>query len=86
MFIYYNPNPGHWNTGDCVIRGISKLMNQSWEWTYLMVCLQGFLIHKMPSYNEVWGEYLYNCEIITIRNTSDQAILMKNAEIRIYRP
>lgn len=26
------------------------------------------------------------CETITIRNTSDQAILMKNAEIRIDRP
>lgn len=60
MFIYYNPNPGHWDTGDCVVRGISKLMNQSWERTYFMICLQGFIMHKMPSYNEVWGEYLYN--------------------------
>ena len=34
-------------------------MNQSWSWTYLMVCLQGFLMYQMPSTNEVWSEYLY---------------------------
>lgn len=60
MYKYYNPNPGHFNTGDCVVRGISKLMSQSWEWTYMMICIQGFLMKKMPSYNEVWSEYLFN--------------------------
>ena len=59
MFIFLNANPAQLNTGDCVIRGISLLMNQSWEWTYLMVCLQGFLMRQMPSTNDVWSEYLY---------------------------
>lgn len=56
---YLNLNPAHLNTGDCTIRAISLLMDQSWEWTYFMVCLQGFLLYMMPSTNEVWSEYLY---------------------------
>ena len=43
MFIYYNPNPEGRSTGDCVIRAISKVMDQSWERTYIGVCLQGML-------------------------------------------
>ena len=57
---YLNLNPAHLNTGDCTIRAISLLMDQSWEWTYFMVCLQGFLLYMMPSTNEVWSEYLYH--------------------------
>lgn len=57
---YFNYNPVKKNTGDCVIRAISVLMDQSWMWTYLMVCLQGFLMCEMPSTNTVWGAYLYN--------------------------
>lgn len=57
---YLNLNPAHLNTGDCTIRAISLLMNQSWEWTYFMVCLQGFLCYMMPSTNEVWSEYLHH--------------------------
>lgn len=60
MFVFYNPNPYEEFTGDCVIRALSKLLDQSWEWTYFMVCLQGFLMARMPSTNSVWGEYLYN--------------------------
>ena len=58
---YLNVNPKHQNTGDCVIRGISVLMNQSWAWTYFMICLQGFLMYEMPSTNSVWSTYLSNC-------------------------
>lgn len=60
MFIFLNTNPAQLNTGDCVVRGVSLLMNQSWSWTYLMICLQGFLMYQMPSTNEVWSEYLYH--------------------------
>ncbi len=57
---YLNVNPAQLNTGDCVIRGISVLMDQSWSWTYFMICLQGFLMYQMPSTNDVWSHYLYN--------------------------
>lgn len=60
MYKYYNPNPAHQYTGDCVIRAISKLMNQSWMKTYLMICLQGGMMYQMPSTNTVWGQYLLN--------------------------
>jgi len=33
-FIYYNPNPERKLVGDCVIRAISKVTNQTWEDTY----------------------------------------------------
>jgi len=59
MYIYYNPNPEGRATGDCVIRAISKIMNQDWERTYVGVCLQGLLLHDMPDKNYVWSEYLY---------------------------
>lgn len=58
-FRYLNVNPGRQDTGDCVIRAISVLMDQSWAWTYLMICLQGFLMYKMPSTNSVWSTYLF---------------------------
>ena len=26
-----------------------------------MICLQGFLMHEMPSTNAVWSQYLHGC-------------------------
>lgn len=57
-YIYYNPNPLKLSVGDCTIRAISKVMNQSWEQTYLDLTDQGFFMRDMPSSNRVWGEYL----------------------------
>jgi len=57
-FVYYNPNPSGKRVGDCVIRGIAKVTDQTWEQVYIAVCAQGFSCHDMPSANNVWGEYL----------------------------
>lgn len=58
---YYNPNPiNRGSSGDCVIRGISKFLNQSWDSTYAGVCLYGFKLKDMPSANHVWESYLYD--------------------------
>ena len=36
MYSYFNPNPiKNKRVGDCVIRAISKALNQSWEETYI---------------------------------------------------
>ena len=59
MFIEYNANPEEKIVGDCVIRAISKVTNQDWEKTYMEVCIQGFMMHDMPSSNNVWGGYLF---------------------------
>lgn len=58
MYIQANPNPINNLVGDCVIRGISILTNQSWEDTYWDIVMQGAMMYDMPSSNEVWGAYL----------------------------
>lgn len=54
----FNPNPARKLVGDCVIRAVSKMTDQDWEKTYLEIALQGFIMHDMPSSNEVWDAYL----------------------------
>lgn len=58
MYVYYNPNPKGNKVGDCVIRGISKVMDKSWDDVYLGITTEGFLCKDMPSANYVWGHYL----------------------------
>lgn len=57
-YISYNPNPMGLSVGDCTIRAISKVTNQSWKTTYLNLVIQGYKMFDMPSANRVWGEYL----------------------------
>lgn len=59
-FVFYNPNPARNLVGDCVIRAISKLTDRPWEDVYLDVALQGYMMHDMPSSNNVWGTYLHD--------------------------
>ena len=59
MFKYYNPNPIKNNrVGDCVVRAISKVLNQSWEETYIELCLLGYIFGEWGSNNAVWNTYL----------------------------
>ena len=58
MYIYYNPNPLKLAVGDCTIRAISKVTNQTWKQTYLDLLTQGFIMYDMPSSNRVWAELL----------------------------
>ncbi len=60
-YVYFNPNPANKRVGDCVIRAISKLTNQSWAATYLAVTLKGYEMCDMPSSNSVWAAYLRDC-------------------------
>lgn len=57
---YYNPNPNGKTVSDCVIRAISKALNQSWETTYIELALQGYLMGDLPNANAVWSAYLKN--------------------------
>ena len=57
-YVNYNPNPVRKLVGDCVIRAISKCLNKDWEDTYLAVAMKGYVMHDMPSSNDVWGTYL----------------------------
>lgn len=59
VFVEYNPNPiKHHRVGDCVIRALSKALDQTWGKTYAGVALKGFEMGDMPSSNAVWGAYL----------------------------
>lgn len=58
MYAMYNPNPIGKYVGDCVIRAICKVTNESWDKIYLDLCLKGLEMCDMPSSNAVWGEYL----------------------------
>lgn len=58
MYVYFNPNPIDKLVGDCVIRGISKVTNLSWNEVYLSICMCGYDAKDMPSSNDVWGSFL----------------------------
>ena len=53
---YYSPNP--YNTGDCVIRALSKVLNQSWDLIYWDLCDAGYLMMDWGNSNRVWDAYL----------------------------
>ena len=58
MYIYYNNNPLGLHTGDCVIRALSVLLEQTWDQTYTDISVQGFVMGLMPSSNAVHQVYL----------------------------
>lgn len=58
MWVEYNPNPIEKRVGDCVIRAISKVLDQDWEKTFIDLCVQGFMMCDMPSSNAIWAAYL----------------------------
>lgn len=60
MWKQYNPNPDFQKVGDCTVRAISKALNQSWEDTYVDLCVYGLMLSDMPSANHVWGAYLHS--------------------------
>lgn len=57
-FRFYNPNPNKLIVGDCVIRAVSRLLEEDWDATYARISLQGFVMKDMPSSNGVWGQCL----------------------------
>ena len=58
MYVHYNPNPHGRNAGDCVIRAISKLLDQTWEKTYAQIAVKGLILGDLSSANHVWGSFL----------------------------
>lgn len=57
-YVRYNTNPINNLVGDCVVRAISILTDETWDDVYWGIAIQGFLMKNMPSSNSVWGEYL----------------------------
>jgi hypothetical protein len=57
-YVYYNPNPCHKNTGDCVVRAVSRLLGLTWEEAYVELSIQGYLDKALIVDDNVWGNYL----------------------------
>lgn len=60
MFIKENNNPQKKRVDDCVIRAISKILNQTWKQTYIELAVKGFEMADLQSADEVWNTYLYD--------------------------
>jgi hypothetical protein len=60
MYIFWNNNPEGIKIGDCVVRAISEAMGQTWERTYIDLCIEGFMFADMPNSNAVWAAYLHS--------------------------
>lgn len=58
MFVRFNANPVNKNTGDCTVRAISVLLNQSWRDTHADLSMTSYYLSDMPSSNASLGEYL----------------------------
>lgn len=58
MYREFNNNPTGRRVGDCAVRAVSLAINESWERTYLLICLNGLQMGDMPSSNTVWGALL----------------------------
>ena len=60
-YVYYNPNPkNNHDSGDCVIRAVTKVLDKDWDSVYIGVVMQGLVDKMMPSLNPVWDRYLHN--------------------------
>lgn len=70
-YIPLNVNPFYKDTIDCTIRAISLFLDQSWDDTYIGVCVSGYILKDMPSRNTTWRHYLrtMNCKRTRIPNT-----------------
>lgn len=58
MWIKTNPNPVNNLVGDCVIRAIAILTEQTWDCIFLDLCVFAYSMYDMPSSNAVWSAYL----------------------------
>lgn len=57
-YVSYNANPDGNRDIDCTIRAISAVLGKSWDEVYVRICVQGFVMRRMPSADHVWGAFL----------------------------
>lgn len=58
MYIFYEPNPVRSGAIDCSVRAISKALDISWEESYSLLSVNGFLMGNVMCADEVWGSVL----------------------------
>ena len=60
MYVFLNKNPYGLRIGDCVVRAISTALDQTWERTYVDLCVEGLSLGDLPNSNNTWAVYLRN--------------------------
>lgn len=75
-FIHYNANPNNNDTIDCVIRGISKVLDISWDGTYIILMWKGFIAKNIFLLNKIWIDTLFDLgfEMRFVPNTCPDCI------------
>lgn len=58
MYVFYNPNPFKRSTSDCVVRAITKLLDEDWDSIFLRLSLIAFEKKDNLEKNHVWGDFL----------------------------
>lgn len=59
MWMKCNPNPGHKEVPDCVVRALCIALSRTWLDVYDELCALGRSEYSMPSADAIWGKYLY---------------------------
>ena len=58
MFKETNPNPTKNLTSDCLVRALSILLDKSWEYMFIELCVYAYSIYDMPTSMNVCNRYL----------------------------
>lgn len=58
MFIYFNANDAGRLVGDCVVRALSVVFNDTWRHIYADLTMMGYFAYDMPNANAIMAEYL----------------------------
>lgn len=59
MWIEYNPNPKHKNTGDCAVRAISKAFDVTWDKSKAFLDVYSMELSEVETSDLVWGKILH---------------------------
>ena len=57
-YVHFNPNPAKKSVGDCVVRALCVLFDDTWSNVYVDLTMIGAFMYDMPNADAVWGAYL----------------------------
>ena len=88
MWEYYNPNPKAKNTGDCVVRALSKALNIDWEKAKLLLDAYSMDEAEVETSDLVWGRILaengFSMKAVLCRNGCDLNGFCRSHPVGVY--
>lgn len=78
-FIRFNANPSNRDTIDCVIRGMSAVLDLSWNQVHNLLTEKAALVHEVYIRNDFWIEAMLSMgyKLYFIPNTCPDCITVK---------